>query len=67
MRNALIPICACASAGFFVSAGRGFYFANANKSIPVEPAVTAFARITQPIAAVLLYVKPSFPLGLWPV
>ncbi len=64
MRNAVIRVSAWAGAGLLVSAGWGFYFASANKSIPVEPAVNALARITQPIAALLLYLKPSSPLGL---
>lgn len=64
MRNASIRVAAWASAGLLISIGWGLYFANANKSIPVEPAVYALARLTQPIAAVLLYLKPSFALGL---
>jgi hypothetical protein len=64
MRNVLIRIAAWASAGFLVSVGWGFYFASANKSIPVEPAVYALAKFTQPILAVLLYLNPTSPLGL---
>ena len=64
MRNVLIRIAAWASAGFLVSVGWGFYFASANKSVPVEPAVYALAEFTQPIAAVLLYLNPTSPLGL---
>ena len=53
-----------ASAGLLVSVGWGLYFTNANKALPIEPIVYAFAAVTQPIAAVALYLKLAHQLGL---
>jgi hypothetical protein len=53
-----------ASAGFLVSAGWGFYFATANKTIPIRLIVDALARLTQPAAAVAVYFNPHYLLGL---
>lgn len=39
--------------GAVISAGWGFYFATADKSIPIDSMVYALASITQPIAAVV--------------
>ena len=64
MRNVVIRIAVWASVGFLVSVSWGFYFANANKSIPIEPFVYTFAKLTQPALAVMLYLKPTSPLGL---
>ena len=64
MRNLVIRIVMWASVGFLVSVGWGFYFANANKSIQIEPTVYNFARLTQPAAAVVLYLNPTSPLSL---
>ncbi|HLW97726.1 MAG TPA: hypothetical protein VKR82_03700 [Candidatus Acidoferrales bacterium] len=64
MRSALIRIAAWASAGFLVSFGWGFYFATANKGIPVGPIAHTLAQLTQPAAAVVSYVNPASPLGL---
>ena len=64
MRNVVIRIAMWASVGFFVSVGWGFYFAKANKSIPIEPAVYTFAMLTQPAAALRLYLNPTSPFGL---
>jgi hypothetical protein len=64
MKNTLIRIAMWASAGFVVSLGWGFYFASTNKGVPIEPAVYALARLTQPIAALVLYLNPSYPLGV---
>ena len=64
MRDRLIRIVLWASAGFFVSLGWGFYFANANKGIPIASTVYALATLTQPTAAIVLYLKPNLPLGL---
>lgn len=64
MRNVLIRIGLWASAGALVSLGWGLYFARASKEIPIDTIVYALARLTQPTAAVLLYIKPNLPLGL---
>lgn len=64
MRDALIRIAVWASAGFFVSLGWGLYFASATKGIAIGPAVYALARLTQPAAAIILSLRPNFPLGL---
>jgi hypothetical protein len=53
-----------AGAGFLVSAGWGFYFALANKSIPIGPIVYALARLTEPAAAVFIHFNPNYLLGL---
>jgi hypothetical protein len=53
-----------AGAGFLVSAGWGFYFTVANKSVPIRPIVYALARLTEPAAAVVIYFAPSYPFGL---
>jgi hypothetical protein len=52
------------SAGFLVSLGWGFYFANANKETPIGPIVHTLARLTQPSAAVILYLNPAASFGL---
>ena len=64
MRDLLIRITMWAGAGFFVSLGWGLYFASADKGMPIESTLYAFARLTQPAAAIVLYLKPNFPLGL---
>jgi hypothetical protein len=64
MRNVLIRTAIWASAGFLVSLAWGFYFAGTNKGIPIESTVYALARLTQPTAAVVLYLNPAAPLGL---
>ena len=64
MKSALIRIATWTSAGFLVSFGWGFYFATANKGIPIGPFVDTLARLTQPTAAVVLYLNPASPLGL---
>ena len=53
-----------ASAGFFVSAGWGLYFAATNKDIPIGLIVYALASLTQPAAAVVVYFNPHYALGL---
>ena len=64
MRNAVIRIAMWASAGFLVSVGWGVYFSNADKAIPIGPTVYALAEFTEPIAAVVLYLDPTYLLGL---
>ncbi len=64
MRKVLMRIAAWASAGFFVSVGWGLYFARASKEIPIDAIMYGLARLTQPTAAVMLYIKPNLPLGL---
>jgi hypothetical protein len=64
MRNTVIRIAMWASAGFLVSIGWVFYFANANKANPIEPAIYILANLTQPIAAIVLYLNRTSPLGL---
>ena len=57
-----------AGAGLLVSAGWGLYFASTNKALPIEPLVYILASLTQPTAAVALYLKPVHQLGLiWAV
>jgi hypothetical protein len=63
MRNGF-RIVMWASAGFLVSVCWGFYFAAANKSVPIEPIVYALAYLTQPFAGVVLYLDPHYALGL---
>jgi hypothetical protein len=63
MRNGF-RIVLWSSAGFLVSAGWGFYFATANKSIPIGPIVYALSRLTEPAAAIILYFNPHYLLGL---
>jgi hypothetical protein len=62
MRNNAIRIAIWASVGFLISAGWGFYFATANKAIPIGPIVYFLARLTEPVAAVVSYF--NFPVGL---
>lgn len=64
MKSVLIRIAAWTSAGFFVSIGWGLYFATANKAIPIGPIVYFLARLSEPSAAVALYLHPASPLGL---
>lgn len=64
MKSVLIRIATWMSAGFLVSFGWGLYFATANKGIPIGPIVMALARLTNPTAAVVLYLNPGSPLGL---
>ena len=64
MRSVLIRIATWMSAGFLASFGWGFYFATTNKSIPLGPMVNILTRLTQPTAAIVLYLKPDSPLGL---
>lgn len=64
MKSVLIRISTWMGAGLLVSFGWGFYFATANKGIPIGPIVYALARLTQPITAVVLYLNPASPLGL---
>jgi hypothetical protein len=63
MRNGF-RIVTWATAGFLVSAGWGFYFATADKSIPIRRIVDALTRLTQPVAAVVVYFNPDYLLGL---
>jgi len=64
MKSVLIRIATWTSAGFFVSFGWGFNFATANKGIRIGPIVHTLAQLTQPTAAVVLYLTPATPLGL---
>ena len=64
MRNVLIRIAGWASAGFLVSLGWGLDFARTSKDTPIEATVYALARLTQPTAGVILYIKPNLSLGL---
>jgi len=64
MKSVLIRIATWTSAGFLVSFGWGLYFATTNKGIPIGPIVYTLARLTQPTAAVVLYLNPASPLGL---
>jgi hypothetical protein len=63
VRNVLVRIAIWASAGFLVSLGWGLYFATRNKEIPIEATAYALAKLTQPIVAAYLYLKPQ-PLSL---
>jgi len=64
MKSLLIRIATWTSAAFPVSFGWGFYFATANKGIPIGLFEHTLARLTQPTAAVVLYLSPASPLGL---
>lgn len=63
MRNG-IRIVMWAGAGFFVSAGWGFYFAITNKDIPTGLIVYTLASLTQPAVAVVVYFNPHYVFGL---
>jgi hypothetical protein len=63
MRNGF-KIVMWATVGLLVSAGWGFYFAAADKSIPIGPIVYALARLTEPAVAVVRYFNPHYLLGL---
>jgi len=64
MRNGVIRIAVWASAGALVSVGWGLYFASGDKRIPTDPIVYSLAKLTQPVAALVWYLKPAFPIGL---
>jgi hypothetical protein len=64
MKSVLIRIATWTIAGFLVSFGWGFYFATTSKGIPIGSIVYALARLTQPTAAVILYLSPASLLGL---
>lgn len=53
-----------AVAGFLIAGFWGLYFANADKSRPIGPLVDALARLTQPIAAVVVSYVHS-PVSLY--
>ena len=53
-----------AGAGFLISAGWGFYYAVADKSVPIGAIVYALARLTVPAAAVVIYFDPNYLRGL---
>jgi hypothetical protein len=53
----------CASAGFFISAGWGLYFATADKARPIHPVVYALVYISEPVAGIT-YTYFDFPRGL---
>jgi hypothetical protein len=53
-----------ASVGLLVSAGWGFYFAAANKDIPIGPIVNALVGLTQPAVALVVHFNPDSLLGL---
>ena len=52
-----------ASAGFFISAGWGLYFATADKAKPIDPIVYVLAYITEPVAGIT-HTYSDFPRGL---
>ena len=52
-----------ACAGFLAAGSWGLYFANADRSKPIGPLVDDLARLTQPIAAVVVSYVHS-PVGL---
>ena len=64
MRDLTIRIAVWAGVGFFVSLGWGLYFATRDKGIPIEPAAYVLTRLTQPPAAILLYLRPDLALSL---
>ena len=64
MKNIWIRLAIWMGAGVLVSLGWGLYFATANKSLPISPIVMAVARLTNPIAAAVLYLNPGSSLGL---
>jgi hypothetical protein len=63
MRNTAIRIALLATLGFFVSAGWGLYFANADKANPIDPIVYALANITEPVVGIT-HSYFDFPRGL---
>ena len=63
MRDVLTRIAIWASAGFLVSVGWGFYFANANRDEPIGPIIYGLAGLTQPFVAVAVRYG-NFPIGL---
>jgi hypothetical protein len=48
--------------GLLVAASWGLYFAT--RDIPIEPIVRALSLLTQPAAAIVLYLDPHARLGL---
>jgi hypothetical protein len=65
MRNIMISrIALWATTGLLVSVGWGLYFASTNKALPIEPIVYILASLTQPTAAVALYLRLVHQLGL---
>lgn len=63
--NAVIRATAWASGGVLVTLAWGYYFAAANKALPVEPGVQALAGLTQPAIAALLSFDPASRLSLY--
>jgi hypothetical protein len=51
-----------ACVGLVVAASWGLYFANADKSTPIQPLAYALARLTQPVAAIASSLP--FPVGI---
>jgi len=51
-------------AGFLASVCWGFYFATADKDIPIGPIVYALTVLTQPVVPVVLHFEPHYPLGV---
>ena len=65
MRNgAIFRIAMWGSVGFLVSVSWGFYFANADKAIPVPPIVYALAGLSCPIDGAVTVLYPDLPVGL---
>jgi hypothetical protein len=64
MKSVLIRIATWMSTGFLISLGWGFYFATIDKDIPIGPIVYTLSRLTQPTAALILYLNPASSLGL---
>ena len=62
--GAIFRIAMWATAGFLVAVGWGIYFATKDKGISIEPIVYDLARLTQPAAALVLYLNPRSTLGL---
>ena len=51
--------------GLLIAFSWGFYFATADKAMPVGPLVYALARLTQPVVAVIVsYFKPQLGLRM---
>ncbi len=64
MKTISIRIALWGGLGFLVAACWGFYFANASKNLPIDQRMLALAKLTQPAAAVALYINPAASLSL---
>ena len=63
--SAILQLTAWASVGVLIAFAWGYYFAAANKALPVAPNVRALAALTQPAVAAFLSFDPAYRIGLY--